>query len=238
MASDHARPRRAAGDETRAKLLDHGACLFARHGIDGVELQAIQQAAGTKNQTAIRYHFGDRGGLVRAIIERHLLAAEERRKPRVEQLEASGATEDLHRLLDALITPITADFDTAIGRAELQLAAQLSHPNLAYSLRPFSLVDAPAGTTLVKLLSRATGPLPDAIRRERFAILRDQVMQLVGLRARLIDEREPSEPDHTDVLWQSNLIDVLAAGLTAPLSDRSKALLGDHAAASPASPGL
>ena len=30
----------------------------------------------------------------------------------------------------------------------------------------------------------------------------------------------------------------VAAGLTAPLSDRSKALLGDHAAASPASPGL
>lgn len=199
-----------------------------------MELQAIQAAAGTKNQTAVRYYFGDRAGLVAAIIERHLLDAEGRRKPLVERLESEGVAGDLYRLLEALITPMTAAFGTEVGRAELRLAAQLSHPDMAYTLRPFSLVDAPSGTILVELIRRATPSLPGPIRRERGAILRDQVIQLVGQRARLIDHREPPEPDHTDEVWQSNLIDVLVAGLTAPVTERTAALLGgDHLTASP-----
>jgi len=87
MTADSTRSRRPSGDETRRRLLDTGACLFARHGVDGVELQALQEAAGTKNQTAVRYHFGDREGLAKAIMERHLLDVATRRKRLVEQLE-------------------------------------------------------------------------------------------------------------------------------------------------------
>ena len=236
MAADRPRPRRASGVETRRRLLDHGACLFARHGVDGVEIQAIQDAAGTKNQRAVHYYFGDRQGLLRAIIERHLTEAERLRRPLVEQIEADGATDDLDRLLDALITPMTCVFGSAVGRAELRLAAQLNHPDLAYSLRPFSLVDAPSGTRLVDMLRRAAPSVPEPIERERFAILREQVIHLVGQRARLIDHREPPEPDHTDAIWQSNLIDVLAAGLTVPVTDRTRKLLGvDRPAASDSS---
>lgn len=230
MEAPDDRPRRPSGDETRQRLLDCGARFFARHGVDGVELRTIQEAAGTKNQTAVRYHFGDRDGLARAILERHVLGVERRRARLLEQLEADGATGDLHRLLDALITPMTAGFDTGVGRAELRLAALLSHPDLGYTMRPFGLVDAPSGTALARLLGRAMPTLPDTLRRERGAILRDQVIQLVGLRARLIDDRDPPEPDHTDEIWHANLIDVLAAGLMAPASERTTALLAarDH----------
>lgn len=201
-----------------------------------MELRAIQEAAGTKNQTAVRYYFGDRGGLVAAIIERHLIDVEGRRKPIVERLESVRDAGDLHRLLDALIAPMTAAFETAVGRAELRLAAQLNHPDLAYTLRPFSIVDAPSGTRLAELLRRATPSLPEPIQRERFAILRDQVIELVGQRARLIDHRKPAEPDRTDEIWQSNLIDMLAAGLTTPVTERTAALLGgDHVEALPLS---
>ena len=232
MAVDSTRPRRPSGDETRRRLLDAGACLFARHGVDGVELQALQEAAGTKNQTAVRYHFGDRAGLATAIMVRHLTDVASRRQQLVEQLESDGATRDLHRLLDALVSPMTAAFDSEVGRAQLQLVGD------HYHLVGRHGVDGPAangalneltatqiGTTLGALIIEETASLPATIRRLRLAGLRDQLFKLVGLRARVIDDRDPPGPDHTDEVWQANLIDQLAAGLTAPVSDHTTALL-------------
>jgi AcrR family transcriptional regulator len=232
MSADSTRSRRPAGDETRQRLLDTGACLFARHGVDGVELQALQEAAGTKNQTAVRYHFGDRKGLANAIMLRHLSDVASRRKRLVEQLEPDGATRDLHRLLDALVAPMTAAFDSEVGRAQLRLVGQYYHlvgqqhdPDPAPKDGLNELTAAQVGTTLGGLIIEATASLPEMIQRLRLAGLRDQLFKLVGLRARLIDEREPPGPDHTDAVWQSNLIDQLAAGLTAPVSDHTTTLL-------------
>jgi AcrR family transcriptional regulator len=224
MTADSTRSRRPSGDETRRRLLDTGACLFARHGVDGVELQALQEAAGTKNQTAVRYHFGDREGLAKAIMERHLLDVATRRKRLVEQLETDGATRDVHRLLDTLIAPMTAAFDSEVGRAQLRLVGQYHHP-AAKKDGLNELTAVQVGTTLGVLFLEATASLPAMIQRERLAGLRDQLFKLVGLRARLIDDREPPGPDHTDEVWQSNLIDQLAAGLTTPVSDHTSALL-------------
>ncbi len=222
-----ARPRRSSGDETRRRLLDAGALLFARHGVGGVEIQTLQEAAGAKNQSAVRYHYGDREGLAQAVIERHVRDVEQRRVQLVRDVEADGAAEDLHRLIQAVLVPMTDSFDSEVGRAELRLVAQLNHPGRVYTERPFSIVDAPAGKRLGALLFDATGSLPGAIQRERLAALRQQVVQLVGLRARLIDARKPAEPDHSDEVWGSNLIDLLSAGLTCPVSDRTNALLSD-----------
>ena len=232
MAAEDTRSRRASGDETRRRLLDTGAYLFARHGVDGVELQALQEAAGTKNQTAVRYHFGDREGLATAIMVRHLSDVASRRKQLVAQLESDGATRDLHRLLDALVSPMTAAFDSEVGRAQLRLVGEHYHlvgqhdpPDPAGRDGLNELTAAQVGTTLGALIIGATASLPETVQRLRLAGLRDQLFKLVGLRARLIDEREPPGPDQTDEVWQSNLIDQLAAGLTAPVSDQTTALL-------------
>ena len=232
MTADSTRSRRPSGDETRQRLLDTGACLFARHGVDGVELQALQEAAGTKNQTAVRYHFGDRNGLAQAIMVRHLNDVASRRRRLVEQLESDGATRDLHRLLYALVAPMTAAFDNEVGRAQLRLVGQHyhlvgqhHHPDLLAKDGLNELTAVQVGTTLGLLIIEATASLPETIQRLRLASLRDQLFKLVGLRARLIDDREPPGPDHTDEVWQSNLIDQLAAGLTAPVSDHTSTLL-------------
>ena len=232
VTGDSTRSRRPSGDETRRRLLDAGACLFARHGVDGVELQALQEAAGTKNQTAVRYHFGDREGLASAIMLRHLSDVARRRQRLVEQLESDGATRDVHRLLDALVSPMTAAFDSEVGRAQLQLVGDHYHlvgqpgdrdPAAKDGLNELTAVQV--GTTLGLLFFEATSSLPEMIQRLRLAGLRDQLFKLVGLRARLIDDRDPPGPDQTDEVWQSNLIDQLAAGLTAPVTDHTSALL-------------
>ena len=41
--------------------------LFAQRGCEGVSLREIAQAAGSRNNNAVQYHFGSREGLMAAI---------------------------------------------------------------------------------------------------------------------------------------------------------------------------
>ena len=47
--------------------------MFAERGLDGVSLREITRAVGARNTSATQYHFGDRKGLLRAIVDRHSL---------------------------------------------------------------------------------------------------------------------------------------------------------------------
>ncbi|WP_262402118.1 TetR/AcrR family transcriptional regulator [Actinomadura sp. CNU-125] len=61
----------ARGDETREHVLDAAERLIAERGVTGVSLNEINGAAGQRNTAALRYHFGGRDGLVRAIMRRY-----------------------------------------------------------------------------------------------------------------------------------------------------------------------
>src|ERR687891_78479 len=53
---------------TAERLIAAAESLFATHGIDGVSLREINRAAGARNASALQYHFGDRDGLLRAVL--------------------------------------------------------------------------------------------------------------------------------------------------------------------------
>ncbi|PSC04830.1 DUF1956 domain-containing protein [Alsobacter soli] len=57
-----------ASEFTRRRLLDAGLSQFARHGFDGASVRAIADQAEA-NQAAIKYHFGAKEGLYRAVLE-------------------------------------------------------------------------------------------------------------------------------------------------------------------------
>lgn len=59
----------------RDRLVIAAMGLYAQHGLDGVSLRQIASAAGAKNSAAMQYHFGDKMGLLDAImayIHRHV----------------------------------------------------------------------------------------------------------------------------------------------------------------------
>lgn len=202
-----------AGSSTRDALLEQGALLFARHGVDGVTARQLHEAIGARNESALHYHFGDRAGLALEIVRAHLAAVEARRAPLVAAIVADDRARDLPALVHALAAPMAEDLGSPLGRAHLRLVARLSHPSLAYG-PPFRLVDAPSGRAVVRWLWDALDSLPPPIRLERLVALRWQLISLFGLRAQLADEAhgEPavSPPD----LFLGNLIDVLVAGLS------------------------
>jgi AcrR family transcriptional regulator len=200
--------------KTRDALLEHGALLFARHGVSGVTARQLHEAIGARNESALHYHFGDRDGLATEILRVHLEAIENRRAPLVVAMEAAGRTGDVRSLVRALAAPMAADLDDPLGRAHLRLVAQLSHPSLAYG-PPFFMVEAPSGKAVVRWLWEALADLPGPIAGERLASLRSELISLFGLRAQLLDDQPRDRPIPSPELFFENLLDLLVAGLTA-----------------------
>ena len=73
--------------ETRDKILDAAARLFAASDSGGASLRAIARAAGV-NSALIHYHFGSREGLFEAVILRALTPVQARRKALLETLRS------------------------------------------------------------------------------------------------------------------------------------------------------
>jgi AcrR family transcriptional regulator len=94
-------------ESTRRELINAAEVLFAARGIEAVSLREINAAAGQRNATALQYHFGDRHGLVRAVIEKHRPAVEAARHSLLDEYEAAGV-DDLRLVAGALVRPSAA----------------------------------------------------------------------------------------------------------------------------------
>ncbi|GAB3259141.1 TetR/AcrR family transcriptional regulator [Kineosporia babensis] len=66
----------ARSEAARTALLDTAERLFAQHGVASVSDRRVADEAGNTNHSAVRYYFGDRDGLLRALLERHTNAVE------------------------------------------------------------------------------------------------------------------------------------------------------------------
>jgi len=55
--------------ETRRRLLLSALSLYAREGLHGVSLRAISAASGSRNSAAMHYHFTNKAGVIRALLE-------------------------------------------------------------------------------------------------------------------------------------------------------------------------
>src|SRR5437870_10324250 len=105
--------------DTKERLISAAEELFAAQGIETVSLREIVRASGARNTTALQYHFGDRAGLVRAVLEKHHLDVDTRRHAMLDAYESDGEP-DLRALAAALVHPLAAKLgDTDGGTAYL-----------------------------------------------------------------------------------------------------------------------
>src|SRR5688500_5182333 len=112
-------------DTTRDRLIAAAEHLFATKGIDGVSLREINRASGAKNAVAVQYHFEDRAGVIRAILDKHRPAVEAARHELLDEYEDDRA-EDLRRLAGALVRPLAAKLhDRDGGPFYLRIQAEL-----------------------------------------------------------------------------------------------------------------
>ena len=208
-------------DNARTRLLVAAEQLFAERGLEGVSLREITAAAEAGNASAIQYHFGDRAGLVRAIVERHHPAVEARRHALLDQYDADGAAE-LRTLAGALVRPLAAELAVAGGPGYLQLLADLAtRPRPAIAT---ASIEDPSDSTF--RWRAAVEPLldPRAVRmHRRFTSIQ---FTLTELARRGRDGRV-----HDNQLFVSHLVDLVPAVLGAPVSTETVRLLSDRHAA-------
>ncbi|HEX4842822.1 MAG TPA: TetR family transcriptional regulator [Limnobacter sp.] len=55
--------------DTREQLLRSALFAFANHGVEGVRLSHVRDAAGQNNRSAVHYHFKNKETLVQAVVE-------------------------------------------------------------------------------------------------------------------------------------------------------------------------
>src|SRR5438093_7969764 len=109
-------------EPTRSRLVEAGERLLAERGIDNVSLREIMRAAGARNTVALQHHFGDRDGLLQAIVDKHRPALERRRHEMLDACAARRAS--IRPLASALVLPLAECLhDPDGGPAFLQLYA-------------------------------------------------------------------------------------------------------------------
>jgi AcrR family transcriptional regulator len=198
--------------DTRARLIVAAEQLFAANGVEAVSLREIVRASGARNTAALQYHFGDREGLVRAVLEKHNPDVDTRRHAMLDAHEA-GRLEDVWSLSRALVQPLAAQLaDPDGGCAYLQILAELMN-------RPQPVLD-PAGLedpedSMFRWRQLATPLMSEGALRlhRRFVVLRFAVVEL--------GRRADGAPHTDDRLFTSHLVDLVAALLQAPASPQT-----------------
>jgi AcrR family transcriptional regulator len=102
-------------ERTKEALTRAAEQLMAARGVNAVDLKQIQIAAGQKNRSVVNYYFGDRAGLITAIMTKHRLAVNAER----------------HRMLDRIEHPRSA-LRRRAGRSHRALAGS----QFGYALGP------------------------------------------------------------------------------------------------------
>jgi AcrR family transcriptional regulator len=89
--------------EAARRMIDAAERLGAERGLAGLTVQAVQEAAGQKNKSAVHYHFGGRQGLVNALLADRMGRASERRTAMLLDLGGAPSTREL---VEVLVVPL------------------------------------------------------------------------------------------------------------------------------------
>ncbi|MFI7057747.1 TetR family transcriptional regulator [Streptosporangium canum] len=239
---------------TRERLIAAAEELFSTRGIGAVSLNEIVRAAGARNATALQYHFGDRAGLLRAVLDKHTRDVDERRHAMLDAYELGHSETPRPDAPDHPQTPRPDAPDhpqtprpDALGHPQsLSLASALVHPPAvkladpdggpAYLRIMAELISHPAASLATAEQDDPAGSIHRWRRLAAPALQQDAVRlhrRLVAIRFTMVElgRRARSGPHADDRLFVGHLTDLVAALLLAPLSEETLRLAAERDAA-------
>jgi AcrR family transcriptional regulator len=96
----------ATGRATRERLLITAEELFGRRGIDAVTLKEIGDASGQRNKVVTQYHFGDKEGLISAIVQYRLPRVQRSQQALLDAAHSVTARRDVRVLARVMVGPL------------------------------------------------------------------------------------------------------------------------------------
>lgn len=203
-------------------LIEVAAALMDEHGIDQVSDSQIVQVSGHRNRSAVKYHFGSRDDLVRAVMlpTREKLDAE--RIALLDHLETVGAQVSARSAVEVAVGPLARQLRSPEGRRFLRLAAQiLDHPRFANDIRDVLWANMGTNNGLARsavLLGPYMQHIPVTVRVERASMAMGFVVRACADQARLLDNLSPVRTPLGLEDFVANLVDTVLALLLAPSS--------------------
>jgi AcrR family transcriptional regulator len=208
---------------TALQLLLAAERLFAEHGLAGVSLRQISIEAGSSNNSAIRYHFGSKDDLLRAIFAYRISDLMLRRA----LLRARAHPEDLRAQLEAHILPLI----------ELAESPDSSYVSFIEQLQRTGQVDVfihqsdamRSQKEFTSGMQRLLPHIPEPARSMRIQQAQDLAVHLAAERERAIRSDDAVVPF---ALFVSGVVDGLAGFLATPASAETEQLISSESSTS------
>lgn len=229
--------RRKRSAQTRRNLMLAAEKLIAENGIENVTIRQIIGAAGQKNESALQYHFGNRKGLIDALLEERSAEIGKRRADMLDALLAECPRPSLRQVACLLVRPT---FDLAASRPEfLHFIRAFGHE---LALTEFSALAVAArrenrgehGGRVSALLRASLSQLGTSAYQRRM----DSAIRLVAAAMSNQSRQQDAFRGAQGHLFLHSLIDALVGLLGAPESDQTRkvaqALTDDGAGSAPA----
>lgn len=157
------------GANTRRTILLTAMRLYSEQGLHGVSLRTISARSGTRNSAAAQYHFGNRLGVIEAIIEFITDYLRPAFREGIERLENQGKTSP-RDVIGAIFSPYMAlSLEPEWGPWALRFMAHLhtdNTPEIAAILNRHFQLDM---QRIEALLLRALPDIPRELLRIRLA---------------------------------------------------------------------
>jgi AcrR family transcriptional regulator len=213
------RARTSRGERTREHIIDVAERLYGERGVESVSLREIRIAAGQRNASALHFHFGDREGLLLAIVDRHLPQLIAIQRGLYDEMILEGRQRDPRSLVEVLLRPSALYLCRGPSeRAWIKLVGELAaKPELEFR----TIVDWAAdyalavGTELYELLCEQ---MPDELAVDRLFTVTLSFASICADRARVEDADDTGREHLALDRWIDNLMDMAHGALFAPVS--------------------
>jgi AcrR family transcriptional regulator len=174
-------PTKTTALSTKALLVEAGERLFGERGFDGATLREITIAAGQSNSNVVQYHFGDKAGLIGAILADRVARIEHVRSMQLAVLD-DRRQPDPKQVLKVLWIPLMSIKDGNGGHPFCRFMLQYMlhprltrHPLASVYMFPFGPdqgeVDMPSIKEAAQLLFSAYAGLPKDLVLKRLSAL-------------------------------------------------------------------
>ncbi|MDN4574092.1 TetR/AcrR family transcriptional regulator [Pandoraea cepalis] len=103
--------------------------LFALHGIHGVAIKDIVEAAEQRNKASVQYHFGSTEGLIGELLVDGAKQIDAFRQAMLNEMAAAGGPRNVRDVLQAFIRPVDQMAESAEGSTYLRFLSnvQMTH---------------------------------------------------------------------------------------------------------------
>lgn len=154
---------------SKRKLLLAAIKLFSEQGIEGVSLRMINREAGNKNNSALHYHFGSKGGLVEEVVQFIQKWFEYHREAPLSKLENIEEGPSVKEIVEAFISPYLTLIDSETwGFHAVRLLSKMEQEAEPEIHRLLNKSGKKSVTRFKRLLFRALPDLPEKELTQRF----------------------------------------------------------------------